>query len=346
MLSKAKVSKLINLIVTSKSVIPICDCIKIVDGIATVTNLSNSIEIPVTVQGNCLVDAKKFLKLYTEHNDISVSVKDGKATFVCDKNKTVSMVSWDFDEFPKYYVITDDTAKITECGSLFNGDLKAVQTALQFATNDQLRPALMHVLVNEQQIASTDGNTLFYKKVNNPFTKGVLIDRVSIKAMDVIDGVFDFSEHDENLIIENKANGIKVFQRVCTEIFPDYNSVIPVFKEGFQPTCITSIDTKTFIKSIDSVKEYANKSTMQIKATFDKITTLYSEDFDLEHECSVSVNTVSHSGEFMIIGFSAKKMLKILNTIEAKNITLTLIAPNKCMLINDVYLLMPVMLTE
>jgi DNA polymerase-3 subunit beta len=142
----------------------------------------------------------------------------------------------------------------------------------------------------------------------------------------------------------------KMICRLLDERFPDYENAIPINNPNK-----LNIDRNEFLNSLKITSIYANKTTHQVRLKMaGSELQISAEDIDFSNEANERL-ACDFVGEDMEIGFNAKFLLEVLNTMDARDVTLNLSVPNRAGVITpteqntneDVLMLvMPVMLNS
>ena len=138
--------------------------------------------------------------------------------------------------------------------------------------------------------------------------------------------------------------------RLLDERFPDYENAIPVNNPNK-----LNIDRSEFLNSLKITSIYANKTTHQVRLKMaGSELQISAEDIDFSNEANERL-ACDFTGDDLEIGFNAKFLLEVLNTMDSKKITVNLSAPNRAGVINPtdqnanedlIMLVMPVMLNS
>lgn len=136
--------------------------------------------------------------------------------------------------------------------------------------------------------------------------------------------------------------------RLIDENYPNYGAVIP--SDNPNTMSITRTD---FLNSLKRIANYANKTTNQVKLEItDSSLTIEAEDLDFSNRATEQLPCF-YDGEEMMIGFNAKFLIEMLNTIGGDNVRIELSSPNRAGILRTeeqapnedlLMLVMPVML--
>lgn len=137
--------------------------------------------------------------------------------------------------------------------------------------------------------------------------------------------------------------------RLIDENYPNYGAVIPTNNPNTM-----SITRSDLLNSLKRIANYANKTTNQVKLEIsDKSLTIEAEDLDFSNRATEQLPCFFDGEGKMTIGFNAKFLIEMLNTIGGDNVRIELSTPNRAGVLRPeeqaphedlLMLLMPVML--
>lgn len=236
---------------------------------------------------------------------------------------------------------------------LHNGINKSI-----FATsNDELRPAMTGVLVqvdfNSVTFVATDAHKLVkyaFSNIPSDVNTSFIVPK---KALNLLKNALPTGD-DKVIVSFNKNNAffnfdnVKLTCRLIDARYPDYNAVIP--QNNPNKMSITKSD---FQHSLKRIVIYSNKTTNQVVLNLsDGSLTVSAQDLDFSNEATEQL-PCSYDGESMAIGFNAKFLVEMLNTLDSDQVVLELSNPGRAGLLlpseqkpNEdlLMLVMPVML--
>lgn len=153
----------------------------------------------------------------------------------------------------------------------------------------------------------------------------------------------------------NDTNAIFYFNnqvlscRLIDENYPNYGAVIPTNNPNTM-----SITRSDFLNSLKRIANYANKTTNQVKLEIsDNTLIIEAEDLDFANRATEKLPCFFDGEEKMMIGFNAKFLIEMLNTIGGDNVRIELSTPNRAGILRTeeqapnedlLMLVMPVML--
>ncbi len=257
----------------------------------------------------------------------------------------------DFPKIPEAETV--DTVKL-DAQILTQGINKTL-----FATsNDDLRPAMTGVYFqldfNKIILVATDAHKLVKYTFSNIESEVSTSFIVPKKALNLLKNALPGSG--EVTLSFNKANAFFSFENihlVCRLIdarYPDYNAVIPTDN----PNLLT-LNRGDFMSSLKRIAIYANKTTNQVILNItDGSLTVSAQDLDFSNEAKEQM-TCTYTGDTLTIGFNAKFLIEMLNSLEADEVNLRLSTPTRAGILvpNEevegeeiLMLVMPVMLSN
>lgn len=274
--------------------------------------------------------------------------------------------------------------------------------ALNFVSNDQLRPAMTEIGISSNIIAATDGHMLYMDTVqdfgndsNIPmsytdyydekpkfknwdfFMIPLTVAKFLIKQKEQVKAeIFTGPAHTNKDGIKTyntiywkfSGENFELIQKMMDEKFPDVKAVWPDQENRNHSQFI--VDQKELIKSLKMADVMANATTHQVEFNFTSkpnSLVLKAEDLDFVREFSRKVQgtRVFHQREEVKviegeeqndfvpapayinrIGFNARFLLKILSRFKADEVSIIMFAENRAAIIQEKYLVMPVMLNN
>jgi DNA polymerase-3 subunit beta len=333
--------QIINGVISSKVVIPILEYF-----LFEVENEKLRIvgtDLEVSIQGSIPVESKENGRIAIPAKmiiDILKTLPEQPVTFtINEENNSIELKSDNgkykitgevAEDFPKFPVLEDATSFNLPSGVISD----AINNTFFAVGNDELKPALtglyLDIAKEDITFVSTDGNKLVkYRKTNIGIDQptSFILPR---KALNVLKASYMGMEEDEIEVQFNKVNALFKFEdttivcRLIDERFPDYNSAIPVEL----PNQMT-INRHDLIDSLKRIQIFANKTTYQVRfnITGNELQ-LTSQDLDYANEAHERLSC-EYSGEDMEIGFSARFLIEMLNSVDSDEIVLSLTAHNR-----------------
>jgi DNA polymerase III sliding clamp (beta) subunit (PCNA family) len=289
----------------------------------TVSNLEVQYKFKhgLQVQGSGLVPFHKFAEAYNKLKDIDNIVITIDTALINKGKTTLRLATLQDDEIP--CLVVD---KQTSSGQIEFCD-KFIK-AQKFVSKDELRPVMTGVFFNNHSIVSTDVYKLYFTKHNSNISEEFILPKDSF----FLRGSFNFVKSGTHIKFTNENEEVTV--RLINGKYPNYDAVIP--KDN--PNKF-SINKKELVSALDTLSIAYNKTTKLIVVSHNK---LYAEDLDMNTSCDVSVDMFNIKEGVIKFGINAGYLTDIISSIDSDVITFENSTPNRAMIINGEYLLMPV----
>jgi len=342
-----------------RSTLPVLSCVLINATNEKTTLITTDLELTIKIKLSVSIEtegsaAVPLKQLY----DITNEFPDGTRITISKDNKNkieINTLSGSYDlmgkqkeEFPATPK-PDDTKKIKILGK----KLKDLINATLFAVSkDDLKPSLTGVLFrfnsNGLTVVSTDGHKLVKIVEDNykidTFSGDIVVPRKFLSYL---------SSHlkEEEIVLSvgethltATINQDTIVSRTISEVFPDYESVIPTDNNNE-----LLVDKKTLLGAIKRVSIFSNKSTHQIAFSISKeqmfITT---EDPESSSKAKEEI-IATYKGENLTIGYNGEYLKEVINHTSGDEVTIKLNTPISATLFignntdeNKIMLLMPV----
>lgn len=356
----------INGVITTNPVVPILEnfLFEVEDKqlIITASDLQTSMIIEMEVgakeDGSVAVPARILLDTLRNLPDQPVGITVNEETYaieISSDNGRYKLVGENPSDFPKVPSISGANSVDMSTEILRT----AISNTIFATSNDELRPAMTGVFLTfndaSTTFVATDGHRLVrYRRVDVAAEEEskIIIPR---KALNLLKNTLP--DADSNVVVEFnnshayfKFDNIRMICRLVDERYPDYENVIPLDNEN-----IITINRLEFASSLKRIAIYANKTTNQVRLKFTgSELQISAEDIDFSSEANERLSC-QHDGPDIEIGFNARFLIDILNTLDTKDIDLKLSEPNKAGLFfptekeanEDILMLaMPVMLSD
>lgn len=322
------------------------------------TSMMVELEVNAKEEGNVAVPARILLETLRNLPEQPIGFTVDEDTFAIEISSDIGrykLAGEDASDFPKVPSISSASAIDMPAEVLRS----AINNTIFATSNDELRPAMTGVLLtiddSSTTFVGTDGHRLVrYRRVDvaSDESSRIIIPR---KAMNLIKTTLP--DQNSNVVLEfNNAHAffrfenIRLVCRLIDEQYPDYENVIPLDNEN-----VITINRLEILSSLKRISIYANKTTNQVRV---KITgseiQISAEDIDFSSEANERLSC-KHDGPDIEIGFNARFLIEILNTLDTKEIDLKLSNPNRAGLLfptemdenEDLLMLaMPVMLSD
>jgi hypothetical protein len=319
--------------------LPILECVKLRKDVIEFTDLGVSVQIPYTSGLDVCIAIDAFITmLETLDNPIFKCERtdDKFKVFATEGKQTIKVGGENPDNFP---VMFERGLAFKAIGSLPANVLPLLLDALTFISKDDLRPAMTHVLVKDE-IVATNAHLLYHKPIVGPFAEGVLLSRSVIKLMEVFGGDWDVLYHNgESCIVElYNGDGVRIIYKGMDAVYyPNYRMVIP---EVTADTPTATINNKSLRAAIKTGAKFAGKGSNQCVVELNGKATYSTQDADFDREYATEFD--AEYKEEIRIGFDFKYLDSILDQL-GDTVTLNYWTPNKAVILDEHYLLMPIM---
>lgn len=328
----SKTLKSVSTILANNSVLGILDYVLVEKGRMIMTDLRTTAIIPHGIQmaSPFCVEAKLASEvLKGMPAPPTVTVSDKTVTIYSGIDRFV-IESEDPGEFPK-----TPSGDMREVGVV---ELDKIKTAINFLSNDELRPVMGCICLRGAKVYATDAHRLYFD-FHSPVSEQVLITRRTAKLMLLFGGSFTISACEGYVSFSNN-DGVTIIQRQEDEKFPDADAVIPV-----QRVTEIKADRNSLLSAIEKATRFANTTTKQVVFDANGSLKIASEDPDYGRKYQTEILS-KKSGEDIRIGFNGKYLGDIIKLIPDNVITFSLSGKNKAAILNGKFLLMPLMLNE
>lgn len=240
-------------------------------------------------------------------------------------------------------------SKVTEAMKLqaimHDQDLEHIKIASKFVSDDDLRPVMKYVWLDNNHIVSTDGHRLYFKHLaglDKEFSTS--IHPIAIKIMDLYPEPWSlYSEADSHYITIINEDGVCISFKKLDDRFVKWQGILP--KQENQPEVYT-ISKCEIISAIKKGGKFANQSSREMKIEFSSDTSKVNfSDIDLGKSYQTEILSRQLKGEGLEIGFNYNFFSECVAHMEG-NITLEMSTSTRAAVINGEMLLMPVMLNR
>tara|TARA_Y100001970_G_scaffold52696_1_gene66681 strand:- start:2014 stop:3123 length:1110 start_codon:yes stop_codon:yes gene_type:complete len=342
-----------------RSTLPILSCVLINATNEKTTLVSTDLEITINVnlsvsieqEGCAAVPLKQLYDITNEFSEgtrITISIDNKNKIKINTLSGSYDLMGKQKEEFPTTPKISE-TKKIKIESKVLRG---LINSTLFAVSKDDLKPSLTGVLFrfnsNGLTVVATDGHRLV-KIVSDKYKKDIFKGDVvvpkkflSYLSSHLSDGevVLSIAETHLTATIDQDT----IISRTISEVFPDYESVIPQDNNNE-----LIVDKKSLLGAIKRVSIFSNKSTHQIAFNLSReqffITT---EDPEASSRAKEEL-IATYDGEDLLIGYNGEYLKDVINHTTGDEVTLKLNTPISATLFigpdkneNKIMLLMPV----
>jgi DNA polymerase-3 subunit beta len=296
----------------------------------------------------------------------AISCEDQPLTIECDANFVVTIIGCDFKikiegenpnnwpkraefdnnpEHPIHSFATYDTKDI----------LPILSTAVQFTSNDDLRPSMTGVFFHKRSdektlwIIATDAHRLYYKSLPAPETlktPKMIVPQKPIRLLSQIKKAKQITIEQNDLHARFKLGGYTLLTRHIDARYPDYQAIMPK-----EVPFSFKLFRKEAIAFVNIAQNFSNKSTMQMVLKVDpsnqriELTTA-DIDFNMEFSCNLRAYDMKMEGELRI-AFNARFILHNLQQSKDEYVLIEHLGiSTKAIIMDQQILTMPLMLNS
>ena len=311
--------KMAERLVIRSPTLPILGHVLIENGVMRVTDLENTLLMPVEDKRSYTIPFNK-IKTVMKQNPVDLKIeleKDHKVILSYD-NKSLTVQRLDHADFPiipkgKFKIIDEWDAK----------RISALLTHLPFISKEELRPALTGILLDYDgsiKSVSTDGHLM--RVINRGKGNGIeekkILPTKALKILSLapLQSVEVFST--ESYALFRRKDGIKLYSRWISEAYPDYKP----FVEDWELKGQAMFDVKELLSAISDSKPFVNSTTKGIRLSLSKNRLdLISDDPENKSSFIVSVSTsTNQNGQNFEAGFNANYLEVILKSISTEKV--------------------------
>jgi len=329
-----QIKKAYSIIKPKSTVLPILECVLVMNDQLTITDLNTSVIFKnIGIGLNFVQDAKEFINVCGFVGN-PVFKQDGPKLCVDTETESYSYRFEPIDNFPK--IVFDGVNYI---GKLNKEDCERIRRAVTVISKDELRPAMCAVCIKDGFIMATDAHSAIFERSDFTYSQQILIGKKSADLMALFpNGGYRISVSASRLVIEN--DDMIIIQRVDDNKFPDLLSIVP--KE--QPIEM-KVDKNELKIAVKKALSCAGSAMHAVVFNVNSRLTLSSEDlmYDRAYKRQMSCN---HTGADIEIGFNARMILKLIDSIKTPELSFKMTNASSCCVINENALQMPVMLNK
>jgi DNA polymerase III sliding clamp (beta) subunit (PCNA family) len=331
----------VGAVIENNPVVPVLEHVLVDKGEMIGSNLHTTLICKTELDGTSLLPFKALRKV------VSILPKDIECKLIFDNPSERVMLKTPSGKFIFNDIPSDsDFPKLpirqeVEVGVLNSLDLSRIGASISFASNDQLRPSLCGVYLGKQVVA-TDGHRLAWFDYSGALTASPLL--IEKKAASILSTFGTASVRYDGLTWAefHNSRGQSLITRLIDERFADYEQAIP------KGNCTTKaiIDRDALLSAVGLAIQMANKTTRQVMFDFSAEGLMVKTkdlDFDAKFDCEVPCVV---EGSPLLIAFDGVLFKSILSVIESDEIILKITSATRCGVVNDGFLLMPIMVTE
>jgi DNA polymerase-3 subunit beta len=315
--------------IAKNSALPICDTVKIQRGTITVTDLETHCVIKFDSDIEACIDAKDFVKTIELMPEFELS-SSGNSVIISHDKERIKLSSQDVKDFPD--LPKDDFTKV---GDITKEDFQSILIASNFVGKDPLRTVMQNVFIDSNHVAATDAHTLYWEKASGGMGCQLLLPQKTIELLNLTEWEWGFASMSKNgSNVKVSTGNMEIYFREEDNKYPNFLAVIP---ENFSVGL--ALEKKLFDETIKKALLFSNTSTKKLELCLSDKIIVQSEDVDYQREYTKEISGES-MGEIKI-GFNGLYMQKIIKMVKQDVVSFKMSAPNRAIIINDKFLLMP-----
>lgn len=327
-------------VINSSSVLPILDnfLFDIDDKKLTIctTDLNTTMKTSLAIEGKgqakIAVPSKILLETLKSLPEQPITFSFDESTFAIeintDKGK-YKLSGENGEDFPAIPEVSRASSFSLPSSSL----LSAITNTLFAVGTDELRQAMTGVKfelnANSINFVATDAHKLVLhtvKKIAIAETGGFIVPRKALNllksALPGDDTLVNVEHNSTNVFFSFKD--IHLVCRLIDQKYPDYTAVIP--KDN---TNILTIGRAEFLSTLRRISIYSNKTTYQVRLKIKGSELQVSaEDLDFSNQADETL-ACEYSGTDMEIGFNARFLIEMLNTLEGEQVKFEMSLPSR-----------------
>jgi DNA polymerase III sliding clamp (beta) subunit (PCNA family) len=368
----------LNKVITKRPLIPIVENILFAKGVMYASDLQVTAMAYTSIKGEFMIPGKKLLsvlKTLKKADRVSFSNNQNNVILRVNDQDTMQIsMSEAVSDFPNCHA-KEINIVVGEIPS--NIDLKSLDVARGYVSQDELRTNITRVFMNAEHISATNGHFLLFTGIQESMfyeqNYSLLFPTKAIELIkDFEHSTIKRNEENSRALVKEKEKAV-VFNLI-SETYPDYKNIIP----KHNPIKI-EVDQKSFLDAMKLGLEAASKVNPCMRLSFRNggsgitlSTECLDESTSFNKELPASIewgakiiqriakaektneaedkvveeHILPEVDQQFAIGFNLKLMMQIITDIKTNNVELTMSEPNKAIIINNTVLLMPMMLSN
>lgn len=315
------------------------------------THLDVSIRVPFESGVNVVIDNEQFITMAQNFKDPKFSVSATMNLWVSSGKNTLKISGTGDENFPK--AISDQKYKKESIGVIRKEYIPLLNISLKFQSDDDLRPVMTYTLFSDY-LASTDAHRLYFKKIEegHRLSHSVLLHRKTIKLLALFGGdwlitlLYDDVKKEgmtgkvyKGIVFKNKE-GIEIVQKYEDLKFPDWKVVLP---EVDKDTKWVILPKKETLEAIKVGKKFGNRSVNQMIMQIGEKSHYIFQDADFNTEYKTEIELKRKEGVKIEIAFNWNFLAEILS-LGGPTTFMQFWGPTKAVILDEQFLLMPIML--
>jgi hypothetical protein len=236
-------------------------------------------------------------------------------------------------------------------------DIHIMDIARQFAANDELRPVMNAVVIDQEHIVASDAHILYFKKIVKKHEEQVLFDERVVRLMKLMQyqDFFLYTVGKNHCVLSNDlavwwnildAKKDNVFDYyISSSHYPNWKSVIPQDIKG-----VTIIPVKELMEGLKSIHFAVNQASHRVrfKITGNKMS-IKGTDLDFGLRAEEDINVITTKGETITFGMKYEFLMKVLQVFKNEGypqVELNYTDENHAFVMGNQVLIMPMVINE
>jgi len=289
------------------------------------------------VSESMVINAKDFINTMECVSAPLTITSNGGKIFFTGKTRQTRLSCESVSDYPAEPVITTESVLIATIDA---DDIEVMKNLLKYTASDELRPIMARVCIDNDRVVASDAHKLAYikvpdKKANVLFSSEViqLIALSESKSFSIFDdGKYNMAVSPTMTVLWKKVEGS----------YPNWRSVVANHERHI------TIPLQETIKALKSILPTINGASYLVKFEIKKeILTVSTQDLDYDSFSSEKVNIFNEQRVEQEFGLKYDFIMTILQDLLKQGflqVDMSLGKPNQCVVFEDRYLLMPMMI--
>jgi len=337
--------------------IPILNDVCVDNGTIQISDIENTLVMPLDDKRSYCIPLEVLKQVFKANpQEIKISLlEDNKAEIIFDLHSVVCPIR-SVEEYPAL-----PQGDFSSIGTWTKEVIGALHKQLNFASNDELKPAMTGINVSQNgnlRSCATDGHILQYIddldmenkcQLENSFT-GILARKTITLLSQVPAGRMTVSNSRESpgYLKFDLPGDMCLYARLIDEQFPDYVSILAETKDKS-----VRIERQKLLAALRIADKFTSKSTRQgIIDMKNGLLSLSTADYERDLAFETNLPTIERLGSEMKIGFNLRLLEQVITTLPEEEILWRYSTPISANLFSGIgnpnvqNLIMPVRLEE
>ena len=328
-------------ITMKKSTMPILNDILLNGAEVRMSDIENTLVMPIETGVQCTINARELRQILGfKPSEMEFTTLEDNRVQIRYDNRRATLPCRPAEEFP----LLPTMRNLAEIGVWSKAALRKMQLyANIFASTDELKPGLTGLFFKSNgnlEVAATNGHILKVDKHMENMDcelKGNAEGTIPSSSLDLLSR---FAKEPVTVALDKTGNvphmtfefdGMRLVVRLIDEMFPDYESVIPI-----EIANVALFNRQDMVKLLAEAAVFANKDTHQTEFRVQpEQIVVTAKDRERQTEWQSEIPAAS-GGVAFPIGLSAEYLSKCLKSIEAENVEMRFNSPINVILLQGV----------